>query len=169
MSFFMFILKNIAPIPVTIITPLTPSLTSEYTVHALSVTYWKNRLTRGAFDRGGKTGGWGGASDRVTFGYKLFRCTDLDHVPILSCTEIDLRMYRNRLCTECVLMYRNGPLSKNMYRNCMHRKCLVPIWIFPYKPMIVLHDGLLRPVLEMCVCVFVHIAVSTGEGKGVRG
>jgi len=35
--------------------------------------------------------------------------------------------------------------------------------------MIVLHDGLLRPVLEMCVCVFVHIAVSTGEGKGVRG
>ena len=30
-----------------------------------------------------------------------------------SClTEIDLRMYRNRSCTECVLMYRNGPLSK---------------------------------------------------------
>jgi len=32
----------------------------------------------------------------------------------LSRTEIDLRMYRNRSCTECVRMYRNGPLSKKL-------------------------------------------------------
>ena len=53
----------------------------------------------------------------VTFGYRIYQCTDLDHVPILLCTEIDLRMYRNRSCTECVLLYRNGLLSKNYVRK----------------------------------------------------
>ena len=50
---------------------------------------------------------------------KTYRCTDL--VMYRSCTEIDLRMYRNWSCTESVLMYRNGPLSKNY----------VPQWYVP--------------------------------------
>jgi len=51
--------------------------------------------------------------------YRSWPCTDL--VMYRSCTEIDLRMYRNWSCTESVLMYRNGPLSKNY----------VPKWYVP--------------------------------------
>jgi len=87
----------------------------------------------------------------------VYRCTDLDHVPILSCTEHVPKL--TCVCTEIDHVPKVSSCTemdqclKIMYRNGMYRKCLVPIWIYP---LLYIHDHRINTIGShkiSCLCL----------------